>query len=82
MNKLEIAKEVVKSYINYARYGIFNSRNILNDPMDNIYFSTGLRIDICRDYEYFEVFGLTTNEFSELREYYYEILNNKRSENE
>lgn len=31
MNKLEKAKEIVKKYINFAPYGIFDCRNVVND---------------------------------------------------
>lgn len=41
--------------------------------MENIYSSDGLAIDICYYYSYFEVFGLSEEEFNELRNYYNEI---------
>ncbi len=75
MDKLDTAKKVIKENIDDARYGIFNTRNILGDPMDNIHYDdSGLRIDICYEYSYFEVFGLTKEEFAELSEYYGELL--------
>lgn len=75
MGKLDTAKRVIKENIDDARYGIFNTRNILGDPMDNIYHDdSGLRIDICYEYSYFEVFGLTEEEFTELSYYYEELL--------
>ena len=44
--------------------------------MTNIYSGNGLDIDICYGYAYFEVFGLTDDEFAELEEYYGECCNN------
>ena len=38
--------------------------------MENIYESEDLIIDICYGYAYFEVFGLTDEEFDELENYY------------
>ena len=70
MSKLEKAKEVIKEYYDEARCGIFDSRNLVGDSMTNIYDEDGLCIDICYDYAYFEVFGLSTKEFVELENYY------------
>ena len=38
--------------------------------METIYDKDGLVIDICRDWMYFEVFGLTAEEFNKLEEFY------------
>ena len=81
MNKLEKAKEIVTQYIDDAKDGIFCTRNILGDPMSPIYHYEDwhgdvhdfLHIDICYKCEYFEVFGLSDEEFIELKIYYEEI---------
>jgi hypothetical protein len=70
MNNLEKAKEIIKEHYDEADCGIFDSRNIVGDPMTNIYNKDGLRIDICYGYAYFEVFGLTEDEYNELGSYY------------
>lgn len=70
MNKLDKAKEIIKEYYRFADCGIFNSRNILGDPMSTVYEDEDLLIDICYHYAYFEVFGLTIKEFKELEKYY------------
>ena len=74
MSKLEIAKKVIAKYINDARCGIFDTRNIVGDFMENIYESEDLIIDICYGWAYFEVFGLTDSEFVELEKYYKSLL--------
>ena len=74
MNKLEIAKKVIAENIDDARCGIFDTRNIVGDFMENIYESENLIIDICYGWAYFEVFGLTDNEFAELEKYYKTLL--------
>ena len=74
MNKLEIAKKVIAENIDKARFGIFDTRNMVGDTMDTIYDSDDLTIDICYRYAYFEVFGLTDNEFDELYKYYETLL--------
>lgn len=70
MNSLEKAKEIVKKYYKDADCGIFDSRNILGDSMITIYKDKSLTINICYNYAYFEVFGLTNKEFKELEKYY------------
>ena len=70
MSKLEIAKKVIKEYYKNARYGIYNTVNPLCGKMSTIYKDNGLRIEICYDWEYFQVFGLKIAEFIELDDYY------------
>ena len=70
---LDIAKQIIKNHIKEAKYGIFDCRKLVGDPMYNLYNKDGLRIDICYYWEYFEVFGLSTDEFDELYDYYESI---------
>lgn len=69
-NKLERAKKVVSENWKELDCGIFNTRNIVGDQMDTIYKDDDLVIDACWGNAYFEVFGLTDDEFEELRNYY------------
>lgn len=73
MDKLEIAKKIIFKNYSYAKCGIFNTRNLVGDGMTNIYDDDGLIIDVCYYYEYFEVFGLSDDEFDELENYYEEL---------
>lgn len=77
MNNLEKAKEIVKKYYKDADCGIFNSRNVLGDGMITIYKNESLTIDICYNYAYFEVLGLTKEEFEELEKYYGSLEDNE-----
>lgn len=70
MNKLEKAKEIIRKHYAAGTLGIFDCRNTAGDFMTTVYDEDGLTIDMCYHYEYFEVFGLTNEEFSELEEYY------------
>lgn len=74
MDKLEIAKKIIKENFKDARCGIFDSRNTVGDYMETIYHKDGLTIDICYGYSYFEVFGLTDEEFEKLVECYQELI--------
>lgn len=73
MNNLDIAKKIIKEHIKEADCGIFNNRNIVGDPMFTIYNNGELIVDICYHYSYFEVFGLSKNEFEELEKFYTEL---------
>lgn len=77
MNNLEKAKEIVKKYYKDAYCGIFNSRNVIGDEMITIYKNESLTIEICYNYAYFEVFGLTNEEFKELEKYYDSLENSE-----
>lgn len=76
MTKFEKAKEIIKEHFKEGDCGIYNSRNIVGDWMVNIYNNEGLSIDICYLYNYFEVFGLTDEEFAELCKYYNQLGDN------
>lgn len=47
MNKLENVKKIIKENFNKGNCGIYNSRNIVGDPMCNIYDDGEVQIDIC-----------------------------------
>lgn len=64
-------KKIIKLFYNPAcKGGLFNSRNVVGDKMTNLYKSKDMQLDICFDFEYFEVFGLTDEEFKDLQNYY------------
>lgn len=71
---LEIAKEIIEENIADADCGLFNSHNIVGDPMSTIYHKDGLTIDICYHWAYFEVLGLPEEEFKELEVFYEKLL--------
>ena len=74
-SKLDVAKRIISDNIEKAKFGLFDTRNILGDPMTTLYSKDGLTIDICFKHEYFEVFGLSEYEFSELFAFYQTISN-------
>ena len=64
-------KKIIKLFYNPVCKGrLFNSRNVVGDKMTNIYKSKNMQLDICYEYDYFEVFGLTDEEFKDLQNYY------------
>ena len=48
----------------------FNTRNICGDPMETLYSEGRVVLDYCASYGYFEVFGLTDEEFIQLKALY------------
>lgn len=45
----------------------FNTHSIYGDPMETLYSEDGVTLDYCALYGYFEVFGLTEEEFIQLK---------------
>ena len=50
-------KELIHEYIEEASCGIFNTRNLVGDMMINLFDGEYFQLDICYNWEYFEVFG-------------------------
>lgn len=76
MTKLDIAKEIIKEHYEEADCGLYDTRNIVGDWMTTIYEDNGLTIDICYNYSYFEVFGLSNKDFEELLTFYASLKTN------
>ena len=70
MKKLDKAKEIIMKEICNVDCGIFNTRNIVGDRMEEIFNNAGLKTDISRLWKYFEVFGLSDDEFKEIEKCY------------
>lgn len=48
----------------------FDSRNTVGDYTETVYSKDGIIVDYCEGYEYFEVFGLSDEEFTSLEKYF------------
>lgn len=68
--ELNKVKKIMKEYYEDAHCGLFNTRNLVGDPMVNIFQGEYFDIDICFHYSYFEVFGTNAKEWKELEEFY------------
>lgn len=71
---VEKVKEVIKNNAKHAMFGIFDCSNIAGDLMETIYDDGEVRIDLCRNWGYFEVFGLADEEFSEVESFYEDLI--------
>ena len=76
MTKLDIAKEIIKEHYKEGDCGLYDTRNIVGDWMTTIYEDDSLTIDICYNYSYFEVFGLSNEDFEELLTFYASLETN------
>lgn len=68
--EFEEVKKIIKEHFNEAPCGLFFCRNAASDEMTNIYDKNGIQIDICYNYEYFEIFGLDLVQQLVLKKYY------------
>ena len=66
-------KQVIKRYYPKAQCGIYDTRNTVEDKMETIYQKDDIIVDICKEWEYFEVFGLTKEEMREVCDYYFNL---------
>ena len=73
IEELEKVKKIIKKNYKYADCGIYNTRNIVGDPMENIFNGKYFIVDMCYYYSYFEIFGTTNEEFKELEQYYSDL---------
>lgn len=70
ISRIDKVKNVIRNRCTDAMCGLFFTRNLVGDPMSTIWEEDGVTIDICYEYEYFEVFGLTEEEENELLAFY------------
>lgn len=51
----------------YEGMQTFDCRNIVGDRMETVYEADEITVDYCEGWEYFEIFGLTGEEYESLR---------------
>lgn len=76
MNRIEEfkkVKQIIKNLYLQASCGIFKTRNWCGDLTVNIFSGKYYEVDICYQWEYFEVFGTTDEEWDELERLYEEL---------
>ena len=69
-HEFEKVKEILRDRIDDAPFGLFFTRNVVDDPMETIYIGKAFTVDICVRHGYFEVFGCTRREEEELIGHY------------
>ena len=74
MTRLERAKDIIGRDFKLFPCGIFDCRNMCGDTMVTRYEDDEITIDVCPSWNYFEVFGLTDEEFHELKRFYEFLL--------
>lgn len=76
---LDTIKDLIIINLHYGNYGIFATPNLVGDPMEVLYDKDGVKLLISNEYKYFEVFGLTEEEFHDLAQYYYGAVDTFRN---
>lgn len=71
--KVEKVKAVIAKNIEDAECGIFDCCNSVGDPMETLYEDNEVCVDVCYRYGYFEVFGLSEEEFAEVESFYVQL---------
>ena len=74
VSRIDKVKNVIRNRYSDATCGMFFTPNWVGDPMSTIWEEDGVTIDICYEYEYFEVFGLTEEEENELLAFYNSLI--------
>lgn len=72
--RIDKVKNVIRNRYIDASCGLFFTLNLVGDNIYTIWEEDGVTIDICYDYEYFEVFGLTEEEENELLAFYNSLI--------
>ena len=75
--RIDKVKNVIRNRYSDAMFGLFFTRNLAGDHMLTIWEEDGVTIDICYEYEYFEVFGLTEEEENELLAFYSSLMESR-----
>lgn len=68
--EFEHVKELIKGNFDRADCGLFDVHNIVGDEMTMMYKGEYFELLICIRYSYFEVFGMTEEEFANLEKFY------------
>lgn len=77
-NRLEFVKKIIEEHIDDALCGIYFTRNYAGDRMVLLDKQFGIEIEICYEYEYFEIFGLTDSEQDAIESFYDELSKARR----
>ena len=68
--RLDFVKNTIETHIDDASHGLFFTRNFAGDSMTHIDKQFGIDIEICYEYGYFEIFGLTDYEQKVIESFY------------
>ena len=67
MNKIDKLKKFLNEEFK-EKIQAFNSRNLVGDQIYTIYDEDGITVDMCYEWSYIEIFGLTQQQFEDLLE--------------
>ena len=67
MNKIDKLKKFLNEEFK-EKILAYNSRNLVGDRIYTIYDEDGITVDMCYEWNYIEIFGLTQQQFKDLLE--------------
>ena len=75
MTDYELAKTVLKAQLDYAGEELYDSDNIAGDPVETLFDNGRFHINLCADYGYFDVVGLSSDDFAHLKMWWNVVSN-------
>lgn len=71
MNILDEIKAIIDLWGEKCDCGIFDCRSYSNDQLQNVYYIPNVcLVDVCENFKYIEVIGLSNDDFEKLENYY------------
>ena len=72
--EIDEIKKIIEEKIEDYDCGIYDTRNVVGDPMSTLYEGKYIQLGACYYFSYYEVFGTTKKEFKEIEEFYKERI--------
>lgn len=71
--EFEKVKQIIKELYPQVSCGMYNTHNWCGDLTASVFSGEYFKVNICCEYEYFEIFGTTDEEWAELKNIYKEF---------
>lgn len=70
MNTLVEIKTIIDLWGKQCDCGIFDCHSCTNDPLRNVYMTNDCSVDVCENYKYIDIVGLSKDDFEKIENYY------------
>lgn len=71
MNTLDEIKVIIDLWGEKCDCGIFDCHSYPRDPLQNVYYIPNVcSVDVCENFKYIDVVGLSKDDFEKLEDYY------------
>lgn len=82
MDRLLVAMSIIESNIDRGYQGLYFTENLLGDTTKTIFKKDYLKVNLCVQYKYFEVFGLSLGDELTLHVFYKKLLDERSKDYE